>query len=226
MKVFAILPAGGTGKRTSLSLPKQYLEINGKELIAYTLEIFQNSIHIDEIIVAAQKDFFPTLNAIKEKYNINKLINFIEGGKERQFSVFNALKSINANDNDLIVVHDAVRPLLSQSILSSSIKVAKEFGAALVAVKTKDTLLKGNDSVVSYIDRREVFYAQTPQVFKYHILLDAMKKAEEENFIGTDESMLVHRAGYKVKIVEGSFFNFKVTSSEEINLLSIISKSY
>lgn len=216
MKIFVIIPSGGSGTRMNNSLPKQYIRINGKEIIAYTLEVFQKCGLIDEIIIAAQKNYFNLLQTIKKNYSLSKISKIVEGGEERQHSVFNALKSINAKNDDLIVVHDAVRPLLSTGILTNAIETAKRSGSAIVAVKAKDTLIKGTDSVLSYIDRQDVYYAQTPQVFQYKILSDAMNKAEKENFIGTDESMLAHRAGYKVDIVSGSSLNFKITNEDDL----------
>jgi len=226
MKTYVIIPSGGLGKRANAPLPKQYIQFAGKELIAYTLQVFQSSKNIDEIIVAAQSCYFPLLESIKQNFGLTKFSCLVEGGEERQHSVYNALKSLNADDEDIIVVHDAVRPLLTKEILYNAIQTAKEFGAAVVALKAKDTLLKGDDTILDYANRSEYFYAQTPQVFKYKILLDGMKKAKEFNFIGTDESMLVHRAGYKVKIVNGSSLNFKVTNEEDIQLLSVILKSF
>jgi 2-C-methyl-D-erythritol 4-phosphate cytidylyltransferase len=222
MKVYVIIPSGGVGKRVNNSIPKQYLKFNNKEIIAYTIEVFQQSNMIDEILISAQKDYFNALEEIKHKYSFMKLTRIVEGGEERQHSVFNALKSLQADNDDIVVVHDAVRPLLSQEILTRSIETAKNCGAAVVAIQAKDTLIKGRDSVISYVDRQEFYYAQTPQVFGYEILHDAMQKAEKENFIGTDESMLVHRAGYKVKIVEGSPLNFKITHQDDIKLFELI----
>ncbi len=231
MKTFAIIPSGGLGRRMNnppylaeKQTPKQYLKFQGKELIAYTLQIFQDSPHVEEIIIPAQKEFFPLLNEIKEKYSLGKIKSIVEGGSERQHSVFNALKSIGAEDEDLIIVHDAVRPLLPHDILYNAISAAKDYGAAVVALKAKDTLIKGTDSVHSYVDRNEIYYAQTPQIFRYKILFGAMKKAEDENFTGTDESMIVHRSGYKVKIVEGSSLNFKITNPDDIRLFQFISE--
>jgi 2-C-methyl-D-erythritol 4-phosphate cytidylyltransferase len=224
MNVFAIIPGGGLGKRVNSPLPKQFLKSNGKEIIAYTLDIFQQSDLIDRIIIAAQKEFFSLLEEIKLKYSFSKIINIIEGGKERQNSVFNALKSIPVGKDNLVVVHDAVRPLLSQNILYDTINNAIKYGSAVVAAKIKDTLLNGNEFVQSYVDREEMYLVETPQVFRYEILLEAMKKAEEDNFIGTDESMLVHRLGYEVKIVEGSSLNFKITNIDDIKLFKILSE--
>lgn len=225
MKVIAVIPSGGIGKRTSFSLPKQYIQINGKEIIAYTLEIFQRCSVIDQIVVSAQKEFFGLINEIKNKYGITKLLYNVEGGSERQYSVFNAVKSLAAHNDDIVLIHDAVRPLVSDEIIFNSIKNAKKYGSAVVAIKAKDTLMKGDDSILSYIDRNEVFYVQTPQVFKYSIFTEAMERAETDNLLGTDESMLVFNAGYKVKIVPGSSFNFKITSDEDISLFKNLMKS-
>ena len=224
MKIFAVIPSGGTGSRANASMPKQYIRFDGKELIAHTLEIFQNCDLIDEIAVAVQKDYSILLKEIKEKYSLTKLANIIEGGEERQYSVFNALKSLNASNEDLIVVHDAVRPLLPPDVLTSAIDAAKESGSAVVALKAKDTLIQGNETVTAYVDRKEYYYAQTPQIFSYKILTEAMTKANEDKFLGTDESMLVHRLGHKIRIVEGSSLNFKITSRDDIKLFQKITE--
>ncbi len=222
MKTYAIIPSGGIGKRINSSLPKQYIEVNGKELIAYTLEIFQKCNQIDEIIIPAQKEYFELLKSIKSKYGIDKLTNIVEGGNERQNSVFNALQSISAKDDDLIIVHDAARPLLPQKVLLDGISTAKEFNSVIIAIKAKDTLVKGNEYVEDYINRNEVFYVQTPQIFKYKTLYESMILAFNKNFIGSDESILVHNASNNIKIVEGSIINFKVTTESDLDLVRLI----
>lgn len=218
MKTFAIIPAGGKGKRGGTDTPKQYLRFHGKELIAYTLEIFQKNNLVDEIIIAAETPYFSLLNKIKKDYNLTKISQVIEGGEERQDSVYNAIKSIKADDDDFIAVHDAARPLLPDNILTKAINTAKEKGNALVCLKARDTLLKGDKIVKEYIDRSEMYYVQTPQIFKYHDLIQAMKKAYEKNFIGTDESMLIKELGIEINIVEGSMLNFKVTTATDIEM--------
>lgn len=218
MKAVAIIPAGGKGARSGTAAPKQYLKFFGKELIVYTLEVFQQNKLIDEIIIAAESNFFGLLEELKKKYKLTKISKIIEGGEERQDSVYNALKSSNAKEDDLIAVHDAARPLLPQDILTNAIETAKQEGNALVCIKAKDTLIKGNRVVESYLDRDEVYYVQTPQIFSYHVLLKAMKNAYDNNFVGTDESMLVRQIGEKVNIVDGSVFNFKITTAEDIEM--------
>ncbi len=223
MRTYAIIPSGGVGKRIDSSLPKQYIQVNGKELIAYTLEVFQKCDQIDEIIIPAQKEYFDLLNHIKTKYDISKLTRIVEGGKERQHSVFNALQSITARENDLIAVHDAARPLLSNKILLDAIETAKKFKSVIVAIKAKDTLIKGNEFVEDYIDRSEIYYVQTPQIFKFDILLESMISAHKHNFLGFDESILVYNSSnHKIKIVEGSLLNFKVTTKSDLDLFQLI----
>jgi 2-C-methyl-D-erythritol 4-phosphate cytidylyltransferase len=224
MKVYAIIPSGGKGVRASSSLPKQYIKFYDKEIIAYTLEVFQKCELVNEIVISAQKEFFQSINSIKEKFNFSKLKNPVEGGTERQYSVFNAVKSIQADKDDIIIIHDAVRPLLPLVVLENSIKAAMEFGSAVVAIKAKDTLISGEEEIEGYLDRNKVFYVQTPQVFRYSIFIDAMIWAEKNNFLGTDESMLVHQAGHKSKIVAGSSYNFKITSDEDLKIFSNLTK--
>lgn len=226
MKKVAIIPSGGGGKRCGGSLPKQYVKINEKELIVYTLQVFQNCQMVDAIYVAVKNEYINTIYELKEKYNISKLVKAVEGGKERQDSVFNALQSIKLCKDDIVIIHDAARPLLDSTILINTIKDAEKYGAAVAAIKAKDTLFSGKEFLESHLNRENMYYAQTPQIFKGDILLNSMKKAYQENFIGTDESSLVRRAGYKIKISEGSDLNFKITTAGDIKLFEkIISNS-
>lgn len=222
MKTIAIIPAGGKGKRSGHAAPKQYLRFNNKEMIAFTLETFQQNKLIDEIVVSCDAHYFNLLKRIKEKYKLTKLLNFVEGGKERQHSVFNALTSIYAGKNDLIIIHDAVRPLLPDKVLTAAIQHAKKNGNALVCLKTRDTLIKGNEIVKKYLNREEVFCVQTPQIFTYSELMAAMQDAKKKRFVGTDESILVKKIGKKINIIEGSPLNFKITTKEDINLFKKI----
>ncbi len=222
MKTIAIIAAGGKGIRSGLSAPKQYLKFSGKELIAYTIEIFQSNKLIDEIIIAAEKKYHPLLEKLRKKYKFTKIKCIVEGGKERQDSVYNALLSAEADKNDLVAVHDAARPLLPQEVLTESIKTASVKGNALVCLKSKDTVVKGSRMVDSYLNRNEIFNVQTPQIFKFKDLKKAMEKAYADKFYGTDESVLIKRIGKKVYIVEGSMLNFKVTTKSDISLLKMI----
>jgi len=219
MKTFAIIPAAGKSKRSGQSTPKQYIKFAGKELIIYALEVFQKNKLIDEIIVSAHPDYFPLLEKIKKKYKLTKITKIVQGGKERQDSVYNALKAIRADKNDLIAVHDAARPLLPQKVLTNAVLTASKKGNALVCIKAKDTLIKGTNIVESYIDREEVFYVQTPQIFRHNALMRAMETAYASDFYATDESKLIKNLGMKINVVEGTISNFKVTDREDMDFL-------
>lgn len=218
MSCIAIIPAAGKGLRSGLATPKQYLKVNGKEIIVYTLQTFQKNKLINKIIIAAETEYFSLLIKLVKKYKLSKVKLIVEGGSTRQQSVYNAVLSSDANDNDLLVVHDAARALIPNDILKNAIISAKKNGNALVCIKAKDTLIKGKKTVDKYLNRDEVYYVQTPQIFKYRDLQIALSKADKEKFIGTDESMLVKRLGKKVHIVEGSVFNFKITTKEDVDM--------
>jgi 2-C-methyl-D-erythritol 4-phosphate cytidylyltransferase len=218
MKKIVIVPAGGKGIRSGFTKPKQFIKVKGKELIVYSLVTFQKNKLIDEIIVSADAYYFKLLKKLSQKYRLNKLTHIAEGGKERQDSVYNALSIVSADKNDLIIVHDAARPLLPENILTQAIKTAEKKGNAIVCVKGNNTLIRGKNYVNDYISRDNVFYVQTPQIFRYGDLKKAMEKAYKENFYASDESMLVKRLGKKVNITEGSNLNFKVTTKEDFQL--------
>ena len=226
MKTYAIIPAGGKGKRSGSATPKQYLKFNGKELIAYTLSIFQQDKFIDELIIAAEEEYHPLLKKITEEQALTKISKLVLSGDERQDSVYNSLKESGAADDDLIVVHDAARPLLPASVLSNAILTARQKGNAVVCIKAKDTLIKAKKAITTYLNRDEVFYVQTPQIFNAKDLGDAMENARKKNIKGTDESMLVRKLGIEVNIVEGSVFNFKVTTEEDLKMFKILSEKH
>lgn len=216
MRVIALIPAAGSGKRVGGSIPKQYITCKHKELLAYTLEIFQRNKLVHEIAIAIHPDYQNKIMSIKRRYALDKLTKIVSGGKERQDSVFAALAALEAQPNDLIVVHDAARPLLPQETLTAAIQHAKQFGSALVALKAKDTLLQVDGNEWRYPDRNSMYYIQTPQIFKYSELYAAYSLAAVNSFTATDESMVMRYAGHPVSLVEGSLLNFKVTTTEDV----------
>lgn len=224
MTTIAIIPAGGKGLRSGLATPKQYLKVNGKPIIVYTLQIFQKNKLVDRIIISAQPEYFNLLIAIIKKHRLSKVTLIVEGGNTRQDSIYNAVHSSDAEAKDLLVVHDAARALLPDVVLTSAIETAKRKGNALVCIKAKDTMIKGNKIVDEYLNRDEVYYVQTPQIFKYKELQSALSKARREKFVGTDESMLIKRIGKKVNIVEGSVINFKITTKADVELFRKLAK--
>lgn len=218
MKKIVIIPAGGRGIRTGFAKPKQFIKVKNKELIVYSLETFQKNKLIDEIIISAESEYFNLIQHLKQKYKLTKISKIVEGGKERQNSVYNALSSVSADKNDFIIVHDAVRPLLPENILIRAIKDAELKGNAVVCLVGCNTLIRGKNYIKDYINRDNIYYVQTPQIFKYIDLMRAMNKAFKDNFHATDESILVKRTGKKVNITQGSSLNFKVTTKEDLLL--------
>jgi len=225
MKTFVIIPAGGKGLRSGTSVPKQYLKFYGKELIAYTIETFQKSGLVNQIIIAAEPTYHKRLFQIIKKYKFTKVNTIVEGGITRQDSVFNCIKSLNAEKNDMVIVHDAVRPLLTKTILNNAIKFAKEKGNAVVSIKAKDTLVKGANTVDDYIKRGNVHYIQTPQIFKYKDFVKAIKFSKENNYSGTDESGLMKKIGKRIFLVTGSAINIKITTQEDLKIFKTYIKS-
>lgn len=224
MRTVAVIPAAGKSKRIGGLVPKQFLLFKGKELIAYTLEVFQKCSLIDEIVVSTSEEYFKRLNKIIKEYKITKLKAIVNGGKERQDSVFNAISSLSIRKTDLVAVHDAARPLLPEAVLLNAIKTARKKGNAVVCIKARDTLMKGKKTVESYLNRTEYYYVQTPQIFKYSDLWYALELAKSQQFYGTDESMLMKRAGFRINIVEGSPLNFKITTQDDLLLFKALIK--
>ncbi len=219
MKTYAIIPAGGVGRRFGSSIPKQYVKVKGKEIIAYTLEAFQKSELIEGIVIAAEESFFELLEEVKEEYGFTKIKKVVKGGNTRQDSVYNALSSLeNCEREDLIAVHDAARPMLSVELLENAILFAQEKGNAVVASKVHDTVFEGGERVEKFLDREKIYTVQTPQIFSYGILKEAMEKARAENFYGTDESSLVFRVSEAVNIFPNDSWNIKITSKFDLAL--------
>lgn len=213
-----IIVAAGSGKRMNLDINKQYIKIDGKEVIAHTIEVFYNNENIDEIIVCIKKEeesFFKT--EILNKYNFEN-IKIAYGGKERQDSIYNGLKKLDSN-SDIVLIHDGARPFVSHAIINNVIEETKDKKAVVVGVPVKDTIKVVDDGIVKDTPSREKLWsAQTPQTFEKDLIVRAYENAYKNNFYGTDDSMLVEFLGQEVKMVLGSYENIKITNPEDINV--------
>ena len=215
-----VIVAAGTGSRMNMGINKQFIKLEGKEIIAYTIEKFYN---IEDIVVVVKEDeseFFK--KEILDKYNF-KNVKIAYGGKERQDSVYNGLKLLDEKC-DVVLIHDGARPFVSDKIIDKSIEEAKEHKAIVVGVPVKDTIkvIDNDKNIVDTPNRSVLWAVQTPQTFDYNILIDAYKDAFKNKFYGTDDAMLVERIGYKVKMLEGSYNNIKITTQEDLNIGSQI----
>lgn len=218
-----VIVAAGTGSRMNMGINKQFIKLEGKEIIAYTIEKFYNNSNIEDIVVVVKEDesdFFK--KEILDKYNF-KNIKIAYGGKERQDSVYNGLKLLDKKCH-VVLIHDGARPFVSDKIIDNCIKEAKNHKAVVVGVPVKDTIkVIDKDKYIVDTPNRSVLWAvQTPQTFDYNILIDSYKDAFKNGFYGTDDAMLVERIGYKVKMVEGSYNNIKITTQEDLNIGSQI----
>lgn len=221
-----VIVAAGTGSRMNMGINKQFIKLEGKEVIVYTIEKFYNNHNIDDIVVVVKEseaEFFK--KEIIEKYNF-KNIKIAYGGKERQDSVYNGLKLLDEKC-DVVLIHDGARPFVSNKTIDTCIEEAKEHKAIVVGVPVKDTIKVIDDSnnIVDTPNRSVLWAVQTPQTFDYNILLNAYEDAFESGFYGTDDAMLVERIGHKVKMVEGSYNNIKITTKEDLNIGSQILNS-
>ena len=214
-----VIVAAGTGSRMNMGINKQFIKLEGKEIIAYTIEKFYNNSNIEDIVVVVKEDeseFFK--KEILDKYNF-KNVKIAYGGKERQDSVYNGLKLLDEKC-DVVLIHDGARPFVSDKIIDK----AKEHKAIVVGVPVKDTIkvIDNDKNIVDTPNRSVLWAVQTPQTFDYNILIDAYKDAFKNKFYGTDDAMLVERIGYKVKMLEGSYNNIKITTQEDLNIGSQI----
>ena len=218
MKTVAIIPAGGAGLRLGSSIAKQYLLLDGVPVLARTIKIFQQAKIINEIIlVVPEDDLISVKKQLLDKYDLTKVRAIVAGGRQRQDSVQNGLSAI-ADRCDVVVIHDGVRPLLTEEMISKVVAGAKSCGAASIGVKVKDTVKQTVDSdlVAATLPRNNLWLTQTPQAFTFDVLQKAYAAAVCDKFYGTDDASLVERIGVKVKMIAGSYENIKITTPEDL----------
>ena len=220
----AIVLAGGTGSRMSLDMPKQFAVVKGKPIMAYTLSVFQNSPLVDSIYLVSHKEYFEQSKSIIEQYNLHKVRSIIEGGQTRQESVFNALKQIDAKDDDIVLIHDCARPLVDEQIIKDNIEQCKLHEAVETAVKAVDTTIEvSEEQFENSLNRDKLYQVQTPQTFKYKLIKEAHENAIENKLVNiTDDAQLVAKLGHKVFIVNGKKTNLKVTTDEDLKILEAL----
>ncbi len=221
MRVAALIPAAGMGKRMAAGMNKQYLKLGGKPILAHTLAIFEKASFVDDIYVMVPEDEIPyCMENVIESHGFTKVRRLVAGGRERQQSVFNGLRAaVGLGPDDMVIIHDGVRPFVPVETVRRSVEIAGLHDGALVAVPVKDTVkITSGGVVVDTPGRENIWLAQTPQTFRYGIILDAHERAEREGFLGTDDSSLVERIGKQVHIVMGDYRNIKITTPEDMLL--------
>jgi len=242
MKVVVIIPAAGLGTRMT-SAPsargkrpapsKQFTELAGVPILIHTLRKFAASPRVSEIVVALRKneiESFRTRLEEEAKDVFHKKLQIVEGGEHRQHSVANAIAAISASSSDVVLVHDAVRPFVTDEIIHDVIHAAEKYGAAIAGVPAVDTVKQVERTaegalIRATVPRERVVLAQTPQGFRYDVLKKAIDEATTDSFLGTDEASLVERSGHEVAVVMGSPRNIKITTPADLELAEFYLKS-
>jgi 2-C-methyl-D-erythritol 4-phosphate cytidylyltransferase len=228
MRVFVILPAAGLGTRMAAghsvsTAPKQFLELAGVPVLIHTLRAFAEVPEVAAMYVAVRASEIERLTAQVREYGFADKVRVVEGGENRQESVANALNAIACEPDDIILVHDAVRPLIDAATIVRTIRAVEKHAAAIVGLPAVDTIKQVERTadgaiITSTIPREYIVQAQTPQGFRSELLRRAFKEAAADQFVGTDEASLVERAGAQVAVVPGSPANFKITQPGDLEL--------
>jgi 2-C-methyl-D-erythritol 4-phosphate cytidylyltransferase len=241
MKVLVIIPAAGLGTRMAPASEgkskkpvssKQFVELGGTPILVHTLRKFAQSPEISEIYVALRANEIPGFRLRLEtefREFSRKKIELVEGGEHRQQSVANAMTVVSAEPDDIVLVHDAVRPFVTPEIIHEVIQAAKKYGAAIAGMPAMDTVKQVERTsegavIAATMPRERVVMAQTPQGFRYGVLKKAFDDATADGFLGTDESSLVERSGHKVAVVMGSPRNIKITTRADMELAEFFLK--
>lgn len=216
-----IVVAAGRGTRMGTKESKQYLLLQDKPIMVHTLEVLDRLPFIKEIILVTGEQDVPRCREWVKVYGLEHTVTVIPGGAERQHSVY---KGLLETDCTWVLVHDGVRPFVTEDQITACYEAAKQDGAAILAVPVKDTVKQVNDQawVTATPDRRSLWAIQTPQAFRHSDLLRAHQTAAQEGFLGTDDSMLIERLGIPVKVVEGSYSNIKITTPEDLDYAGFI----
>lgn len=219
MKYYFIVPIAGLGKRMGLNIPKQYYRIKEKPIFISTLEVIEKNSLVDGIYISVNKKDIKLVENYLHEFKITKVKKIVEGGSERQYSIKNALDLIE--EESIIAVQDGVRPNIREEYIESTYEILmaeKNLDGLVVGVPVKDTVkvIDKDGFIVSTPERKTLFSAHTPQVFRSTILKKAYEKAEKDNFLGTDDSSLVERIGGRVQVYEGHVDNVKITTKEDL----------
>ncbi|MEX0773394.1 MAG: 2-C-methyl-D-erythritol 4-phosphate cytidylyltransferase [Balneolales bacterium] len=215
-----IIPAAGSGSRMRSDVPKPFIKLHQKTILEYTVEAFKKVEQVQRIIIPTSG---PELESARALFRDGSSVNdskpeilCIEGGSERQHSISNAMQFVG--DVDLVAIHDAVRPFIMVKDILECCEAAQNTGAAILAVKARDTvkMADGSGNITETLERDKVWLAQTPQVFKKNILLQAYREAVKLKKVFTDDASLVEQAGFPVKVIPGDDRNFKITYPDDI----------
>lgn len=204
-------------------IPKPFIKVGNKTILEHTISRFLEVPDVVQIIVATSKSYISEIESIFDQIPATLNMQVVEGGKERQFSIYNALRLVSQN-SELVAVHDAVRPFIRKKLIEECCSIAAKVGGAVLGVPAKDTIKKvDKDKIIESTPNRSFLWqAQTPQVFQKDLLVKAYESALEEDFIGTDDASLVERIGGVIQMVEGDRENLKITYPVDLKIAELI----
>jgi 2-C-methyl-D-erythritol 4-phosphate cytidylyltransferase len=220
MAVIVLVPAAGLGRRMRTTLNKQYLALDDRPILAHTLALFDGHPSVDHLYVISPADEIPFCRReVVRRFGFDKVRDVIAGGEERQDSVRNGLRACNAHEDDIVLIHDGVRPFFPVERLPEVIGTAARIGGCVVGMPVKDTIKEVADGrILGTPERGRLWQAQTPQAFPCRVLREAHERALAEGWRGTDDASLVERLGLPVAMIEGSYRNIKITTPEDLIL--------
>jgi 2-C-methyl-D-erythritol 4-phosphate cytidylyltransferase len=227
MRVFVILPAAGMGTRMAAgshaAAPKQFLSVGGVPVLVRSVKAFLDVPRVDAVCLAVRASEKERVEQQISEYRLGPRVHLVEGGDHRQESVANALAALECDADDVVLVHDAVRPLIDVATIERTIDAVERHGAAIVGVPAVDTIKQVERTadgaiITATIPRERIVLAQTPQGALFGLMRKAFQEAEADGFAGTDEASLLERAGVDVTVVPGSSRNFKITQPGDIEL--------
>lgn len=220
MNTIVIIPAAGIGQRFDEHIPKQFFDLNGIPILIRTLKTFDLISAISKIVLVLDPEWQSFIENKIFKFKVNKTTVFVKGGKERQDSVANALFSNHLSNAEIVLIHDAVRPLFSVDLCQRIIRETEKYNAVIPAIKPTDTikLIDKNNFVQKTLKRSILRNVQTPQGFKKDILIKAYKNAKAKELLFTDDASLVESIGQKVKIIDGEITNIKITTLYDLQI--------
>ena len=213
----AVIVAAGKGRRMGTEISKQFLPLCGKEILAHSVEKFEKADNIRNIVLVTGEDSLQDVRDMAQEYGWKKITSVVAGGKERQDSVWNGLQVVSA-DTEIVLIHDGVRPFVTEDILNHSIETAVEMGGCVAGVPAKDTIKVCNNENIAIATpaRSTLWQVQTPQTFQKELIIQAYQKAKAEGFVGTDDASLAEYSGCPVKVIMGSYRNIKITTKEDL----------
>ena len=223
-KVCTLIPAAGKGSRMAHSVKKPYLELAQKPILAHTIQRFERNSAVDAIfVIVDQADFNECHATVLGPYAFTKVQKLVEGGETRQMSVYNGIRALSA-DVDFVIVHDGVRPFVTDEVIFACLAAADECGAAVAAVPVKDTIKIANTDgfIVETPAREQLWAVQTPQVFRKSLLEEAHQAAQAQQLTATDDASLVEQLGFPVKLVKGSYANLKITTPVDLQIAEVL----